>query len=58
MLEISGKTIEVNDENSLTSKFAVFIIECEYDNRIYVGHTIMLSAKAEIRKFINSALIA
>lgn len=56
MLEISGKTIEVNDENSLTSKFAVFIIECEYDNRIYVGHTIMLSVKSEIRKFINSAL--
>lgn len=56
MLEISGKTIEVNDENSLTSKFAVFIIECEYDNRVYVGHTIMRSAKTEIRKFINSAL--
>ena len=26
MLEISGKTIEVNDENSLTSKFAVFAV--------------------------------
>lgn len=56
MLEISNKKIEVDSPDSLTSKFAIFIVELEYDNRVYVGHTIMLSVKAELRKFVNSAL--
>lgn len=56
MIELSGKAIEVNNENLLTSKLAVFIVECDYDNRVYVGHAIMKTVKSEIRKFINSAL--
>ena len=56
MLEIRNKKIEVDSPDNLTSKFAIFIIEFEYDNRVYVGHTIMLSVKTELRKFINSVL--
>ena len=43
MLEICNKKIEVDSPDNLTSKFAIFIVEFEYDNRVYVGHTIMLS---------------
>ena len=55
-LEISNKNIEVDYADNLECKFAVFIIEFDYDNRLYVGHTIMRSVKTEIRKFINSVL--
>ena len=56
MLEICNKKSEVDSPDNLTSKFAIFIVEFEYDNRVYVGHTIMLSVKTELRKFINSVL--
>lgn len=56
MLEICNKKIEADNPDNLTSKFAIFIVEFEYDNRVYVGHTIMLSVKAELRRFINSVL--
>ena len=47
-LEISNKNIEVDYADNLECKFAVFIIEFDYDNRLYVGHTIMRSVKTEI----------
>lgn len=56
MLEICNKKIEVSNPDLLTSKFAIYIVELEYDNRVYVGHTIMLSVKSDLRKFINSVL--
>ena len=56
MIEISEKIIETDCQNLLISKFAVFMIEFEYDNRIYVGHTIMKTVKTEVRKFVNSVL--
>lgn len=56
MLEICNKKIEVSNPDLLTSKFAIYIVELEYDNRVYVGHTIMLSVKSDLKKFINSAL--
>ena len=56
MLEICNKKIEADNPDNLASKFVVFIVEFEYDNRVYVGHTIMLSVKTELRRFINSVL--
>lgn len=56
MLEISEKIIETDCQSLLTSKFAVFMIEFEYDNRVYVGHTIMKTVKSEVRAFVNSVL--
>jgi hypothetical protein len=56
MFEISEKIIETDCESMLTSKFAVFMIEFEYDNRVYVGHTIMKTVKSEVRSFVNSVL--
>ena len=56
MLEICNKKIEADRPDNLISKFAIFIVEFEYDNRVYVGHTIMLSVKTELRRFISSVL--
>ena len=54
--EISNKKIEVNHADSFEYKFAIFIVEFDYDNRLYVGHAIMRSVKTEVRRFINSVL--
>lgn len=56
MIEISNKKLEVNNPNLLDSKLAVFIIEFDYDNRVYVGHAAIHTVRRELRKFINDAL--
>ena len=56
MLEISDKKIEINQPELLNSKLAVFIIEFDYDNRVYVGHTAIHTVRRTLRKFINDVL--
>lgn len=56
MLEISDKKIEINQPELLNSKLAVFIVEFDYDNRVYVGHTAIHTVRRTLRKFINDVL--
>lgn len=56
MIEISSKNLEVDYPELLNSRFAVFIIEFDYDNRIYIGHSVLRQVQYEIHKFINGAL--
>lgn len=56
MIEISNKKIEVDRPELLDSKLAVFIVEFDYDNRVYVGHSALHTVKRTLRKFINDAL--
>ena len=56
MLEISDKKIEINQPELLNSKLAVFIVEFDYDNRVYVGHTVIHTVRRTLRKFINDVL--
>lgn len=56
MITINEKVLEVDKIELLDSTFAVFIIEFDYDNRMYVGHTFSQTVKTAIRKFINNTL--
>ena len=56
MFEISNKKLEINQPELLNSKLAIFIVEFDYDNRVYVGHTAIHTVKRTLRKFINDVL--
>lgn len=56
MFNVSGKMVELKDASLLMSRFALFIIEFDYDNRLYIGHTVFSPVKTGIRRFINSVL--
>lgn len=56
MLEINDKKIEINQPELLNSKLAVLIVEFDYDNRVYVGHTAIHTVRRTLRKFINDVL--
>lgn len=56
MFEICNKKLEIDQPELLKSKLAIFIIEFDYDNRLYVGHTITHTIQRTMRKFINDVL--
>ena len=56
MFEISNEKLEISQPELLNSKLAIFIVEFDYDNRVYVGHTAIHTVKRTLRKFINDVL--
>ena len=56
ILRLCGKNLEVTEPKNLLSRLAIFIIEFEYDNRIYIGHACGITVQNAIKKFINSCL--
>ena len=56
MFEICNKKLEISQPELLKSKLAIFIVEFDYDNRLYVGHTTTYTIQHMIRRFINDTL--
>ena len=56
MFEICNKKLEISQPELLKSKLAIFIIEFDYDNRLYVGHTTTYTIQRMIRRFVNDTL--
>lgn len=56
MFEICNKKLEISQPELLKSKLAIFIVEFDYDNRLYVGHTTTYTIQRMIRRFINDTL--
>lgn len=56
MVEIHHKKLEIEQPEALDSRFAVFIIEFGYDNKVYIGHTIIRTVKQALKKFIANIL--
>ena len=53
MFEICNKKLEISQPELLKSKLAIFIVEFDYDNRLYVGHTTTYTIQRMIKRFIN-----
>lgn len=56
MFEICNKKLEISQPELLKSKLAIFIVEFDYDNRLYVGHTTTYTIQRTIRRFIDDTL--
>lgn len=55
-LKWRDKILDVTGPENLLSKFAIFMIEFDYDNRLYVGHVYGTTVQSAIKKFINDCL--